>query len=270
MLSKKKIRYLLRFLPMSGCFATGLTYAAIGTIALLSYLQIVDGGADETSLVDNLLHYKVGKVVVFIILGGSVNYMIWRIYESLYDPYGYGKGIKGILLRLGIGLSTVADGLIVYSVLHILYGTKAKQIGPLAEERQLMEHVLNQSWGSACLIGIGGTILITAVVLMYYGCARGYKERLEIDYFHSSLIQVVHGLALIGFVARSTILGIIGFFYLKAGILSKAQYVKNTDKAFDFIGDHVGHMWFIVIAIGTICYGIFTFTLGFAYDVDKD
>jgi hypothetical protein len=44
----------------------------------------------------------------------------------------------------------------------------------------------------------------------------------------------------------------------------------NTDKAFDFIGDQVGHVYFILVAVGTIFYGLFMFALGITYDADND
>ena len=53
-------------------------------------------------------------------------------------------------------------------------------------------------------------------------------------------------------------------------MVEKARYVVNTDKAFDFIGDHVGHVYFILVAIATICYGLFMFAQGITYDTDKD
>lgn len=73
-----------------------------------------------------------------------------------------------------------------------------------------------------------------------------------------------------GYIARGIILGIIGFFLVKAGTTENATDVVNTDKAFDFIGDHVGHLYFIVVALGTICYGIFMIILGITYNTDKD
>ncbi len=57
---------------------------------------------------------------------------------------------------------------------------------------------------------------------------------------------------------------------VSTGIMENAEYVVNTDKAFDFIGDHVGHIYFILVAVGTLSYGIFMFVLGVTYDTDKD
>ena len=95
--------------------------------------------------------------------------------------------------------------------------------------------------------------MITALVQFFYGISKGYKERLNIDHFSKLTTWLTHFLAWFGYFSRGIILGIIGFFFIKAGILEDAQFVVNTDKAFDFIGDHVGHFYFIVVAAGTIC-----------------
>jgi len=79
---------------------------------------------------------------------------------------------------------------------------------------------------------------------------------------------VVHGIAYAGYLSRGVILGVIGFFFLKAAIKRNSAYVVNTDKAFDFIGDHIGPVAFLLIAMGTICYGLYMFVLGLHYDTD--
>ncbi|RYF81878.1 MAG: DUF1206 domain-containing protein, partial [Chitinophagaceae bacterium] len=73
-----------------------------------------------------------------------------------------------------------------------------------------------------------------------------------------------------GYLSRAIILGVIGFFFIKAAVKHNSAYVVNTDKAFDFVGDKVGHPWFILLAIGTISYGIYMFLLGLYYDIDAD
>jgi hypothetical protein len=268
---RKERKRWISLLPIYGCFATGLIYLAIGIIAILSFLKIKQGGADESSLFVFLSDYTAGKVFVWIILLGSVCYSIWRIYESMKDPYGYGKQPKGIAIRIGIALSTVADVLIAYSALMTLFGrSKVQENGQPEQERQLVSQLLQHNWGDWVITGVGGIIFITAIVQLLYGITSGYKERLNIENLGSVIRPLVHPLAWAGYVARGIILGIIGFFYLKAGVLENARYVVNTDKAFDFIGDHVGHFYFLVVAAGTICYGLFMFALGIAYDPDKD
>jgi hypothetical protein len=267
----KKTRAFIHYLPIYGCIATGMIYSAIGVIAILSFLRIRDGGADESSMIAVLNNSVIGWVFIWIILLGTLSYIIWRLYEAFTDPYGYGKDLKGKAKRIGIALSTLADVLIVYAAIRVLIGTHNIQVnGEPEEEREMINRILHYRWGNGLVTGIGVAVSLTAIVQFLYGVTRGYRERVNIDHFHPIIKNTIHILAWCGYFARGIILGITGFFFLKAGLLENARYVVNTDKAFDFIGDHIGHVYFILIAVGTICYGLFMFTLGLTYDTDKD
>jgi hypothetical protein len=267
---KLKKKSLIKYLPVYGCISTGLIYLAIGTIALLSFFKLKNGGADETSLVGFLNDYLAGRIFIWIILLGTLSYITWRIFESITDPYSYGSNAKGILLRIGIALSTIPDILISYTASKSLFGKQNMQENGLPVEEQNMVHTVLNTKGPWLIIIIGLIIIVTAVVQMAYGISKGYKERLNLEKFNRPKKNLVNFLAWTGYCSRGFIIGIIGFFLLKAGIKNNAAFVVNTDKAFDFVGDHVGHPWFILLAAGTICYGIFMFILGIEYDTDKD
>lgn len=265
--NKKYIAYL----PIYGCISTGVIYLGIGIIAILSFLKLKEGGADEGSLLAFLNNYIAGKLFFWIILLGTVSYIVWRLYEAATDPYDYGKKPEGMVKRIGIGLSTAADGLIVYSAITILFGTSTVPVdGQPEEQRMMVRNILQHKSGGVVVTALGAVVVITAIVQFVYGISRGYKERLNIAHFSASMKRLIHFLAWTGYLARGIIVGITGFFLIKSGITTDARYVVNTDKAFDFIGDHVGHIPFIAVAVGTICYALFMFSLGITYDADKD
>jgi hypothetical protein len=271
MKARKRKGFFIHYLPVFGCFSTGLIYVAIGVIAILSFLRLKQGGADEGSLIAFLNDFLVGRIFIWIILSGSISYIIWRIYESLKDPYHYGTAAKGIALRTGIALSTIADALIAYSAILVLFGNTAiPENGQPRKQRQVAGSMLQESWGDWVLMAIGFIIIATALIQLVYGVAKGYGERMNASQYRPGARKTVYVLAVAGYIARGIILGIIGFFFIKAGLREKAYYIVNTDKAFDFIGDHVGHVYFILVAIGTICYGLFMFALGMAYNTGKD
>jgi hypothetical protein len=270
MKNTNKKRTIISYLPVYGCIATGIIYAAIGVIAILSFLKIRHGGADESSMMAILAEYVIGKIIILIILLGTVCYIIWRFYETITDPYDYGKNIKGLIKRTGIALSTLADILIVYAAVRVLLGAgNIQQDGQPKEEQEMVRNMLN-NYGQFPVISIGVIYLATAVIQLLYGITRGYRERVDIERFSFFFRNIIHILAWAGYFARGIILGIIGFFFVKAGVIEDARYIVNTDKAFDFIGDHVGHVYFILIAVATACYGFFMFAQGIAYDIDKD
>ena len=250
--------------------ATGIMYAAIGVIAILSFFKVRYGGADEASMMAILAQYVVGKIVICIILLGTLGYVVWRFYETVTDPYEYGSNLKGGLKRAGIALSTIADVLIVYAAVRVLFGLGHFQSNGQPQEERAMVHKMLEKQGPWLVIGIGVVYILTAIIQLWYGITKGYRERVNIERFSSIFRHAVHVLAWMGYAARGVILGIIGFFFLKAGIMKNAHYIVNTDKAFDFIGDHVGHVYFILVAIATICYGVFMCIQGIAYDTDKD
>lgn len=266
--AKKKT--VIHYLPVYGCMATGIIYAAIGVIAILSFLKVRYGGADEASMMAILAEYVIGKIVIYIILLGTLCYIVWRFYETITDPYEYGSHLKGGIKRAGIALSTIADVLIVYAAIRVLLGVGHFQPNGQPQEERAMVNNMLKNQGRWPVIGIGLVYAFTAIIQLWYGISRGYKERVDIERFSPAFRKVVHVLAWAGYTARGIILGIIGFFFLKAAIKENARYVVNTDKAFDFIGDHIGHVYFILVAVATICYGFFMFVQGIAYDTDKD
>ena len=79
-----------------------------------------------------------------------------------------------------------------------------------------------------------------------------------------------HFVAWAGHISRGVILGIIGYFICKTAWSGDEKYYVNTDKAFDFLGDDVGYTCYILVAAGTICYGLFMFMFGYYYDSDAD
>lgn len=263
-------RFFIHYLPIYGCISTGLIYGAIGIIAILSLLKLKDGGADEGSLLLFLDGFLIGQVFVWIILFGTLSYIIWRVYESYLDPYNYGNHWKGLARRTGIGLSSIADVLIAYSAIMVILGnSQNKEDGQPQQEREMAGSLLQEDWGDVLIISLGLIIIATALVQFYYGVTKGYKERLEIGHFSKAIKKLVHILAWIGYSARGIIIGIIGYFYVKAGIIENPQYVVNTDKAFNFIGENIGNLFFILVAAGTICYAFFMFFLGITYDIDN-
>ncbi|HZB14697.1 MAG TPA: DUF1206 domain-containing protein, partial [Chryseolinea sp.] len=267
----KNKKSIIHYFPIYGCISTGLIYTTVGVIALLSFFKVRSGGADESSMLALISDYVVGKIFIWVILTGTVCYISWRFYEAITDPYEYGRQMSGIVKRISICLSTVADVMIAYTAVRVLLGAGQIMLdGRPKEEQETIASLLQQSWGNEIVVFIGLVIIIAAITQLLYGVTKGYQERINIDRFSLTVRRVTHALAWAGYIARGIILGIIGFFLAKAGISESAEEVVNTDKAFDFIGDHVGHLYFILVALGTICYGIFMFILGVAYDTDKD
>ena len=250
--------------------ATALVYAMIGVVALLSLFRLRHGGADEASILRLLEDVPLGKVVIAIIFLGMLAYIIWRVYEAINDPYDYGRQWQGMATRIITAFSAVSDALIAWPAVESLIGinTALKDGEPVAQ-RQMFSELLERPEG-VWFVGLIGTITsITAVVQFIYVFREAYEERIDFKRLPAVKRRLIHIVSYAGHIARGTILGIMGFFMLKAAFTKNGRYVVNTDKAFDFLGDEVSHVVFAIIALGTICYGFFMMAMGYYYDFKK-
>jgi hypothetical protein len=264
-------RKLLKVLTLAGCFSTGIIYSSIGTIAILSFFKLKEGGADEGSFFVLLNGFTAGIFLNWIIIVGALCFVTWRFYEAFKDPYRLGSHVKGILLRTGVAFSAGADAFIALSALSALFAQKKAPVtGEPVQQKDMVDHLLQFNWGRAIVIAIGVIILITAAVLVLYGLSKKFTEAIRSKDFSKKQKYAVHVIAYAGYFARGVILGITGFFFVKSALENSSRYIVNTDKAFDFIGDHIGHPWFILIAAGTVSYGVYMFILGLHYDINGD
>lgn len=270
-MQKKTKEKLLKAITLVGCFSTGIIYGSIGVIAILSFLKLKKGGADESSFFVLLNSFIAGRILNWTIIIGALCFIIWRFYEAFKDPYNIGNDTKAILLRTGAAFSSVADAFIALSALQALFNQqKAPVTGEPVQQRDVVAGLLEKDWGYVLVLAGGVIVLLTALVLILYGLSRRFTEAIKADDFSKRSKYIMHVIAYAGYFSRGVILGIIGFFLVKAAVKNDSGYVVNTDKAFDFIGDNIGHVWFILIAIGTIAYGLYMFILGLNYDISAN
>src|SRR5687768_5174555 len=158
-----------KYLPIYGCISTGLSYTGVGTIAVLSFLKVREGGADESSMLAILNDVIIGKILLWVIMVGTACYIVWRIFEAVTDPYGYGNDFSGLGKRSGIALSSVTDLLIVFAAVKVLLGIGSiQQSGEPREEREFVGNLLNENWGVPAVTAMGVVVLVAAVVQLVY------------------------------------------------------------------------------------------------------
>src|SRR5215217_2303994 len=209
MQSRKKKYPFVYYLALWGCVSTGIVYGAIGVIAILSFLKLKKGGADEGSLLVYLDKFFIGKLFIWIIMLGMISYIIWRIYETIRDPYGYGTALKGIVRRTVTALSSLADALIAYSAIMALLGKGGiEESGQPTAQREMAGYMFQESWGQWVLILIGILTSITAIIQFGYVISKTYMERMDVAYLDLWKKIMIHVLAWAGHFSRGIILGI--------------------------------------------------------------
>lgn len=271
MLKKRSPLFVFK-LARAGAIAIGIVYVMIGVIALLSLMRVRYGGASESSVLNLMDKVPFGKVAIALVFLGLVSYVIWKFYDALEDPYNHGKSLKGIGKRLGIVSAGLAYAFIAYSAYQALMdlsGSGGTHGLPTAQ-RSMVADVF-QWFAGRWLVGIfGALVAFTGIAQFIYVIKKSYLQKVEISKISRTKQRVITVLAWAGHFARGTILLIIAFFLIRATLVKNPLEVVNTDKAFNFLGEQVGHWSFVLVAVGTICYGFFKFALSAYYSFRRN
>lgn len=242
-----------------GCVSVGSVYVLIGVWAMLALLKLADPAADEQRILQRLLQFPLGGVFIATIALGTIGYILWLAYEAAFDPYRFGNTWKGIGERIGIGLSTLAYGVIVVAALKVLSGR-----GENGERQQqlLAGEVLGWPGGQWLVAAAGLVVGVAGLLQLKYVYDGEHKRRIQLEGRSRSLRFTVDLLGWAGYAARCAILLVIGGFLLKAAWSFEPEAVADTDTAFDFFGlggGTLGDAVFSLVALGTIAYGLLMF-----------
>jgi hypothetical protein len=265
-----RLRRQTRPIARWGCVAIGTVYVLVGTVALLALAGVFTDHADENRIIRVVMEWPGGTLLIWTIIAGLLGYVFWRIVEVFADPYEFGSDWRGLATRAGVGLSGLAYGLVAYSAARIALGAPGTNESSEQEQQRLVAEIL--AWpAGAWLVGTAGAILlIFAVIQIVLIVRRSYTIEIDMAPRSAAMRRVIHGLAWAGYAARGVILGVIGYFLVKAAATRNPEEVGDTDTAFDFIGGGVvGDSAFFLVALATVGYGIFMYLCAAFYKFRK-
>lgn len=267
---KERHKHFVHLLARYGCFSIGMVYLLVGSIAVLSFLKMSEDAADEARMVEVIMDVPLGEVLLWSIVVGLGGYIVWRVFEAVTDPYEMGGDSFGLAKRTGIALSGFGYAMVAYTAIQIMMGNSE---GSEQETQFFIAEVFTWT-GGRWLVGLSGLVTaLTGLVQFYYVIKGNYIQRIHMDAFSAGWAKVVHSLAWAGFCARGVLLLVLGYFSIKAAIQVDPQEVGDTDSAFNFIGaggSTLGDIAFMVVAFGTIAYGIFMFVFGIFHQFKKE
>jgi Domain of Unknown Function (DUF1206) len=116
------------------------------------------------------------------------------------------------------------------------------------------------SWpGGPELVGaIGAGFLVVGTVNLYWGLSGRFKESLDLEGAHDERERLVTVLGKTGFVALAVVLGIIGWFLLKAAIDYDAKRIVSLGGALARLAHADYGRWLLgLTAAGLLSYGLF-------------
>ena len=235
----------------TGFFTKGFVYFLIGTLTTMSAFRLGGENADRQKVFETIYQQPFGRILLGLTALGLLAYAAWRLYEAIKNPAD-----KKTISRLG------------YAGSGLLYGSFAVSAGRFALTSSSGSGGSTQSAIAEALQQPFGKIIVAIVALGTLGKAiyqlyRAFTGKLGDEvYPDKDKEKIVRRAGVMGFAARGVVLGIIGYFLVRAAFYENSGEATDTEGAFAYIENGFGPWLLGVVAFGLICYGVFMMMKG--------
>src|SRR6185312_12303253 len=130
-----------------------------------------------------------------------------------------------------------------------------------SEQRQVTDvtaALLRTGWGRLLLVGAGVVAVVAGVEVGRRSVRLDFRERFTTAPMSRALVTVIRALGGVGCGARAVVFVLVGFFLVKAAVLSSAAQTKGLDAVFRSVASSGYGSWLLgVLASGLFCYGLY-------------
>ena len=251
-----------------GWVAKGLVYALVGVLSLIvgasakgsdsSSGDAAAGGqeASQTGAITRIAESSSGVVLLFVVAAGLVIYALWRLVTVMLPA---DNDVKAWLTRAGYLVSAVAYLLLAWSAVTI-----ARQpVGSSGESEdarveRFTRDLMNDGFGRAAVFAIGAVLLVLAAVFVWQAVSARFESQLLPGSVGPVSHQTLVLLGRIGWVGRSGMMALIGFFLVRAAVTFDASDAEGLDGSLrKAASSTIGLVLVVVVGAGLLVFGAF-------------
>lgn len=234
-----------------GFISKGLIYLVIGVLSFLAAINMGGGSSGTNQALTFLKKQPFGQIMLLFLGTGLLCYSFWMFVQSIKDPENVGNDNKGKLRRFGLFTTGLVYTAIAFLAFYHLFTQSYK-----ADSTTRYLSFISPSVLSVLFICIGIILAIQAVVLIIGVFKGGMLDQFNLEgKKYSRHIRLV---GKFGFYSRAFVVGIIAYFFLRAGIYTGNNDIKGIQDAFSFLDQSTfGKVLMAITAIGFISYGAF-------------
>lgn len=246
--------------PMAraGYASKGVIYLLIGILALMAGLNLGGSIAGPKEALETLQPKTFGKTMLAIVAIGLCCYALWRFVQSIYDPDGKGKKLKGLLVRVGFAVSGMIHGALAVAVFKMIRGSGSHSDN--LSEAGLTARLMAQPLG-VWLVGLVGVIIGgVAAFHIYRGFTGAFKKRLNFSPLRQKTRELLCRTCQFGLIARGLAFMITAWFFLRSALHYNAAEAGGLSEALGVIASQAYGPWLLaVMGLGLAAYGIYAF-----------
>jgi len=245
----------LRFLGRLGHFARGLVYLAMGYLALRAALAT---GAGRAAGPDDALRWVLGErhgpLLVALAAGGLFADALLRFVEAFTR--------RSPASRIASAARGAAALLLGATALRVEHHVRRSADGAVV--RRSVAWLLGRSWGPRALVAAGAAAGVLALFEIAQGATGRLKERFRRRSMGRRQHEWAETVSRAGIAAHGALLGLIGWFLLRAGLEGDPRKVVDAGGALRRVERlPLGPGLLAAIAAGLAAYGLSQWLLVF-------
>lgn len=240
-----------------GYAARGLLYTVVAITAFS--VAIGNGGqtTDSSGALQALAKESYGTALLAAVSIGLGAYAIWRILQAFADGAEGDSRIKTAWMRLYYGGRGVLYGVLCWSALRLLLSSGG---GSGNGRRSMTQRALELPAGRYIVAAVGLAILGYALWQGYRAVTRRFHDELEMWRMGDGVETVVNTAGVAGYLARMVAFGLIGYFFVQAGLTYDADKAIGLDGALSSLSGTTYGTWLLgAVAIGLLGFAVFSF-----------
>jgi hypothetical protein len=237
-----------------GLISKGVVYCLLGLLTVMAAIGLSTDKASKKDAFNFIYAQPFGKVLLALVAIGLIGFVTLRLFQSIKDIGHHGSDAKGIVTRIGYGISALLYSSLAIYALKILNRSDSEG----GDTQQFIVGKVLQLGGGEWIIGITAIIVvISGGYQIYKGASLKFTKKIKLS--TSRFTEVFRKAGMIGYISRGIVLLIIGYFLFHAAVDSNAGEVQDTDGAFTFLENSFGSLMMGIVALGLTAYGVFMF-----------
>lgn len=249
----KAVRVMYRL----GYAAKGLVFLIIGVMALMLMLGMGGQLSNPTDALKVINRQPFGQFLLLATGISLLGFVLWRVAQSIFNVEHKPHTAMNTVKRIGYAISGLTYlSLAVLAIRGFMEGRVQNSEGTMS----LTAKALELPAGPALVMLAGAIIIGVGIFHAVLGFSKRFMKQYEQGRMTEKEREIVEKSGMIGLPARGFTFGIIGYFFIRAGMRANAAETTNTKGVMEHIlGMPMGEVILAIIALGFVCYAVYCF-----------
>ena len=245
-------------LGRAGLAARGLVFVVVGVLAAMAAFGIGGGKVvDQQEAVRTMGSSPFGDVALWIVGAGLACYALWRFAQvatfggdNSSDSHKPGK--RGIALISAVAYTGLATTAFAQAI-----GSSSRGGG--SNQTQGAAWLLSQPFGRWLVAGVGFAIIAAALFQFWRAATESFAKKLSAHELSHDEEKWSRLAGRLGYSARGVAFGLIGWFFLRAGMHSDASEAGGLALALRTVRSQPqGELLLAGVATGLALFGVYS------------